>query len=265
MKKFKKILRFTLWSFLIIGLLLTMGFVNKEQKLLVCKSLEVKINKNDEVSFLDKTDIVKLMKSRGDSIIGQSKYAIEIPEIENVLSSHEDIAKVNVYMTIDGSVNVNVKQRKPILRVFNSNGESYYLDESGKIMPLSNKYTARVLVANGNILQTDASNYSNSVSVNDTIKKSNSKLNELFAMASYINRDEFWKAQIQQMFVNSERDIELMSLVGNQRIVFGDTTAMEEKFKKLKTFYIQGLNTTGWWDKYSIINLKFKNQIVCTK
>lgn len=267
MKKLKKILRFTIWSLLIIGLLLTMGFVNRKQNSLICKSLEVKINKNDEVSFLDKTDITKLIRRRGDSIVGQSKYSIDIPIIEKTLNNHEDIAKVNVYMTIDGSVNVNVKQRKPILRVFNLSGESYYLDESGKIMPLSNKYTARVLVANGNILQTDVSNYSNATNaiVNDTIKKSNSMLNELFALATYINRDEFWKAQIQQIYVNTERDMELIPLVGNQKIIFGDTTAMDEKFKKLKIFYLQGLNTTGWWDKYSTINLKFKNQIVCTK
>jgi cell division protein FtsQ len=84
-------------------------------------------------------------------------------------------------------------------------------------------------------------------------------------MAKYINADDFWRSQIHQIYVNDNDDMEIVPLVGDQRIIFGDTTSMEEKFKKLLTFYQEGLNTTGWWNKYSTINLKFKNQIVCTK
>ena len=153
------------------------------------------------------------------------------------------------------------------MRVINSNGDGYYIDDTGKLMPLSDKYTARVIVANGNISEPYATHYMYSMAdiARDSLKKANSMLDELYAMATYINADEFWKSQIQQIYVNSDKDMELVPLVGNQKIIFGDTTAMDEKFKKLMIFYTQGLNTTGWWDKYSIINLKFKNQIVCTK
>ena len=84
-------------------------------------------------------------------------------------------------------------------------------------------------------------------------------------MATYIDADPFWKSQVQQVFINDDKEMELVPMVGNQKIIFGDTTCMDEKFKKLLIFYSQGLNTTGWWNKYATINLKFKNQIVCTK
>ncbi|MES2591421.1 MAG: hypothetical protein V4608_06020 [Bacteroidota bacterium] len=267
MKKVKKIALITLWSLLVAGLLVSMGFVNKEQDALRCKSLDIRVNQDDELYFLDKMDIAKLIHKRGDSIVGQPKASVNIVEIEHALNSHEDIANAEVYMTIDGRLKVEVKQRKPLVRIINSYGDSYYLDNEGKLMPLSDKYTVKVLVANGDISESYAANYKHSInemSRNNKVKN-NSMLDEVYAMAAYINADEFWKAQVQQIYVNEDKDMELVPMVGSQRIIFGDTSAMDEKFKKLLTFYQQGLNTTGWWDKYSTINLKFKSQIVCTK
>lgn len=267
MKKVKKIAFITLWSALIIGLLVSMGFVNKEQDSLLCKSLDIKVNQDDDLYFLDKMDIAQLIFKRGDSIINQPKSTVNIPAIKQALNSHSDIANAEVYITIDGRLKVAVKQRKPVLRVFNVTGDSYYLDDEGELMPLSDKYTAKVLVANGNIPEAYATSYKYSIAEisKDKEKKKNTMLDELFAMATYIDADEFWKAQVQQIYINTDNDMEIVPMVGNQKIIFGDTASMDEKFKKLLIFYQQGLNTTGWWDKYSIINLKFKSQIVCTK
>jgi cell division protein FtsQ len=266
-KKFKKIALITFWCLLGIGLVLTMGFVNHEQEALLCSSLDVKVNQDNDLYFLDKIDVEKLIHDRGDAIQGEPKSEINVTEIEKALNSHEDIANAEVYVTIDGKVKVEVQQRRPIIRLFNSNGESYYLDETGRPMPLSDKYTAKVLIANGNIVEPFASRYMYNMKdiSKDTLLKKSSKLDELFAMANYINADEFWKAQIQQIYINNDKEMELVPTAGDQRIIFGDTTDMDAKFKKLMTFYQQGLNTTGWWDKYSIINLKFSDQIVCTK
>ena len=212
-------------------------------------------------------DIAKLIHDRKDSIVGQPKSTVNITDIQRSLNSHADIADAKVYLTIDGRLKVEVKQRRPLLRVINTNGDSYYIDDQGKLMPLSEKYTANVIVANGNIQESYASAYMYPMgkTVKDSTSKKNRVLQDLYAMAKYIFADPFWKSQVQQIYVNSDRDMEIVPMVGNQKIIFGDTVAMDEKFKKLLTFYQQGLNTTGWWEKYSIINLKFKNQIVCTK
>jgi len=267
LKKFKKIAFIGLWVTLIVGFLACLGFVNKQQDDMLCKSIDVKVNQDDDLYFLNKIDIQEIIRDRGDSIIGQPKSTINIPEIERALNSHADIANAEVYVTVNGEVKVEVKQRRPVIRIINANGDSYYLDSEGTLMPLSDKYTAKVLVANGLLIEPYAKRYMYSIDKlsNDSAMKSVSMLDELFAMANYINADEFWKAQIQQLYVNSDKDIELVPMVGDQQIIFGDTTSMDEKFKKLLTFYHQGLNTTGWWNKYSTINLKFKNQIVCTK
>ncbi len=267
MEKFKKIAILSLLVICAIGLLLSLGFVNKEQDELRCQSLEVHVNQDNDLYFLDNNDIKKLINSRGDSITGEPKANLNVPELEKALNSHEDISNAEVSVSIDGKVKVYVTQRKPIVRIISESGDSYYMDDEGKLMPLSDKYTAKVLVANGMIPETYARHYKQSMEdiAKDSAIKARTMLDELFAMATYIEADPFWKAQVQQIFINEEKDMELIPMVGNQKIIFGDTIAMDEKFKKLMTFYAQGLNTTGWWNKYSTINLKFKNQIVCTK
>ena len=267
MKKIKKILVFFLWSVLIIGLFITLGFVNKQQDALLCEKLNVAVNQENDLYFLDKLDIINLIRERGDSIIGQPKSTVNISAIEKALNSHANIAKAEVCMSIDGEVKVQVLQRKPVVRIINLDGDSYYIDSDGTLMPLSDNYTAKVIVVNGMISEPFIKRYKYSISEigKDSLLNTTSMLDEIYAMANYINADTFWSAQIQQIYINKDREMELVPIVGDQKIIFGDTTAMDEKFKKLLTFYQQGLNTTGWWNKYSVINLKFKNQIVCTK
>jgi len=267
LEKFKKIAVLSLLVLCSIGLILSLGFVNKEQDELHCKSLEVEVNQDGDLYFLDKMDIEKLIKSRGDSIFGEPKSKLNIPDLERALNSHADIANAEVSVTIDGRVKVTVTQRKPIVRIFNANGDSYYMDEVGKLMPLSDKYTAKVLVANGKIWESYGKYYKRTMEeiVRDSAVRTNTMLDEIYAMATYIDANDFWRSQVQQIFVNEDKDMELVPMVGDQKIIFGDTANMDEKFKKLQIFYSQGLNKTGWWNKYSTINLKFKNQIVCTK
>lgn len=256
-----------MWLVLITGLLFTMGFVNKQQDALLCEKLTVNVNQENDLYFLDMYDVIQLIKDRGDSIVGQPKVTVNVSEIEKALNSHADISNAEVYMSINGEVKVEVKQRKPVVRVINLDGDSYYIDDEGTFMPLSTKYTAKVLIANGTLSEPFIKRYTYSVADigKDSLLNATSMLDEIYAMANYINGDKFWRSQIQQIYINKDKDMEIVPIVGDQKIIFGDTTFMDEKFKKLLTFYQQGLNTTGWWDKYSIINLKFKDQIVCTK
>jgi len=267
LKKLKQIAIGVFWFILITGLIVSLGFVNKEQEKLKCVSLDIKVNQDNDLLFLDNEDVAQLIRDRGDSIINQPKSTVDVASIEKALNSYFAIENAEVYISIDGKLSVEVTQRNPIIRLITKTGEDYYIDDKGKLMPLSDKYTAKVVVANGNIDEPFALRYKYSAYdiSKDTLLNKKSMIDELFSMAQFINNNEFWKSQIHQIYVNENNDMELVPLAGNQKIIFGDTTFMKDKFEKLMTFYQQGLNTTGWWEKYSTINLKFKNQIVCTK
>ena len=91
-----------------------------------------------------------------------------------------------------------------------------------------------------------------------------SLLTNLYRLAMYITHDKFLKAQIDQIYVNESGEFELVPRVGNQLIILGSADDLEAKFKKLFAFYKYGLNKIGW-NKYNTINLKYKNQVLCSK
>ena len=232
-----------------------------------CKEPVITVQRDSATNFVDRDDVMKLLRDRGDSIKGQPMASVNVAELENVLNSHVAISDAEVYVSVDGEVSIEVKQRRPVIRVFNADNESYYIDEEGKMMPLSDKYTARVLIANGDLYEPYAKRYMYSVQdiERDSLACARSLLDDLYNLAMFIRKDPFWNAQVEQVFINGEKEIELIPVVGDHRILLGDASDLEDKFKRLRVFYEEGLVPTGWWNNYSMINLKFKDQVVCTK
>ncbi len=265
--KILKILTIIVWTGLLSALFISFGFVNKKHSSMPCKSLDINIDNTDENYFVIKSDIEQIIHDRQDSIINQPISTLNINELEKVLNTHPAIADAEVYSTIKGEVKIDISQRKPVIRIFSTNNESYYLDTEGKPMPLSDNYTAKVLFVNGLVYEPYANRYMYSASdieKNESLKNI-SMLDDIFKIAEFISKDLFWKAQIEQIYVNEKKEIELIPRLGNQTIILGNVDDMEEKFKKLKIFYKEGLNSIDAWNNYSIINLKYKNQIICTK
>jgi cell division protein FtsQ len=169
---------------------------------------------------------------------------ISILDIKNSLQKNELIEKVEVYQTNSGAIKIVVSQKMPILRVFSSKG-SYYVDQLGHTMPEALGQAIYVPVASGNIEQSFA-------------------VQELYEFALFLQKNDFWNDQIEQIYVRSQNDIEIIPRVGSHRILLGSLENYEKKLKHLRLFYEQVIPKMGW-EKYSVINLKYKNQIVCTK
>lgn len=119
------------------------------------------------------------------------------------------------------------------------------LNEETRESTLKRLEKLRIMVATGNIEKEFAKN-------------------DLYNFVLFLQKDRFWNDQIVQIYVNADHDVELVPLVGNQRILLGSLDDYPEKLEKLRLFYDQAIPKVGW-EKYSMINLKYKNQIVCTK
>ncbi len=78
MKKLKHILFITLWIGLSVGLLLSLGFVNKKQQAMPFGSIEVNVDQDEDLFFLDKIDIIRMLYDRGDSIVGSKRAKVNI-------------------------------------------------------------------------------------------------------------------------------------------------------------------------------------------
>ena len=67
-----------------------------------------------------------------------------------------------------------------------------------------------------------------------------------------------------QVYINSEKDVDLVTRVGNHTVKMGSLEGYENKLNKLYAFYKNALPLEGW-NKYSVINLKYGNQVICKK
>ncbi len=262
----KKVIRITSWVLLSICIIVLLGFVKNQHDKMPCNKVDIVIEENDDANFINRNDILQTAYDKGDSLIGQPLKSIDIKGLEMTYLQNPSIEKAQVSESIDGEIKIYVKQRTPVLRIINYKNDSYYIDIEGNLMPLSESYTARVLVATGFIIESYANTYSLDLlsrDINDTLL-TKFIIDDLYLLAKYINESEFWKAQIAQIYINADREIELIPVFGNHRILLGDATNLRDKFNKLLVFYIEGLNKTGW-NVYTKINLKYKNQVVCTK
>lgn len=266
MKKFLKILTIIMWVLLVSGAGVLVGFVEVEQYDRVCKRIDVSVEYGNADVLVSKADIDSIIRKTAGMIKGKPLGYINTGAIESAIRRQPYTAKVSVYENNAGVLFVEVKQREPMLRVINKNYESFYLDGSGSLLPVNVNFSARVLVANGFIddsyLKTP--NYRvNIMALADSIFI-DSMMTNLYKLAMYITHDKFFKAQIDQIYVNQQREFELIPRVGNHVIVLGDAHDLDDKFRKLYAFYKFGLNKIGW-NRYNIINIKFKNQVICSK
>ena len=252
-----------LWLSFVILVIVLMSFVSSSKENQVLGIPKIMVNKHDGQVFLSSEGIREKLEDK--LLIGEDyTYAdIDFKEIESYLLSLNEIKSVNVYVESGNSWHINVELRQPIARLFNMNGTSCYIDKEGKLMLLSDNYTAHVITINGYVNETDMKKSAIDVINNDSLKTIEI-LDDLYEISNYVCSDKFFSSQITHIFVNSNQEFELIPRVGKHRVLFGNSEYMAGKFKKLKVFYTEGLSKAGW-TKYDTINVKIKNQIICSK
>lgn len=241
------------WLICLSGLVVLMGFIEVKKQDVKCVNVKILIPGAD--NFIEREEIDVILKESQGQLIGRNLNEININQIENAIQANPYIAFAKVYADMDGVIRIEISQRQPVLRIINAGGQDYYIDRNGLKMPMSTNFTANVLVATGNILE----GFGGRV---DTLMTPLAA--DLYQTALYLKKDTLWDAQIEQIFVNNENDIELVPRVGNQRIILGNADSLDTKMRNLLAFYKQAMPLVGW-DTYKTINVKYTNQIVCEK
>jgi cell division protein FtsQ len=195
----------------------------------------------DNNLFISKTKVDKLLIQNNDYIKCVSKDILDLKALENKLSSHDMIENSEVYISINGILKIDIKQRNPYARVISD--PSFYIDNNGTKMPLSDNYSARVLLVHG---------------LND-----DSKIDYVFKLIKTIRDDEFLNLNVTDILINKS-DISLRVRNCNFEVLVGDLNNLETKIKNFKAFY-QKAYRDKILNNYKKVNLQFNNQIVCTK
>ncbi len=214
-------------------------------------NIEVHIKSNKMYHFVEEQEILDeaIYKRNVDAMhtpLGQ----LDLKSMEQVLKNNPWVADAQLYIDNNRVLRILITQRIPVARLFDRAGNSYYMDKTMNTMPLADNFK-----------------YYTSVITNVPVLKQDSASlwlkNQMLAMVTKIQSDSFWNAQVAQIVVDSDNTFEMLPVLGDQRIVFGDTSRMKEKFDNIYAFYKNVLNKIGW-DKYETIDVRFKGQVVAS-
>jgi cell division protein FtsQ len=241
------------WVFSLAGLITLMSFLEIKKDGAICKDVKVYIPGSQY--FIDQQQVDNILDVKSKALIGNKIDDINIHALETRLKANPFIEFAKVYRDMDDVIRVEIRQRQPILRILNKYDQDYYVDQHGLKIPLSDNFTAKVVVANGFIDEF----FSNKVdSLHTDIAK------DLFKVADFIRKDSLWSAQVVQIYVNDHHEMELIPRVGSQRILLGNADSLDIKFRNLLAFYKQALPIVGQ-DAYKAINVKYANQVIGIK
>jgi len=256
-KTIKIVLLILILSYSVIMLII----ISKHRKNNFCHKINIVIKDSLEYQLVNSKEILKFLFDNEFQILGKPIFRIETSKIEEELEKFPEVKNATVYITDNGILNIEIVQFKPILIILDSTNQKHYIDIDGNILHSKKATPRNTLFING-CIPAITKNYKNVKELNENKKLK--IINDIYTLSKYIYNDEFWKAQIQQIYLNYNNEFELIPRVGPHIIIFGDIKNYEEKFENLFLFYQEALNKIGW-NNYKYINLKFKNQIVCTK
>ncbi len=214
--------------------------------------------------FINTSCIEGIIRERTGVYEGRPICKHALKELNEAISDIAFTEHVKTFRTINGKLGVEIVLRSPVIRIIGNNNESFYIDEKGYVFPLSELHTARVMIATGNITGEFTAGTNVSQKQEEGNGAADEKMEGLFEVAFFIHKDAFWNAFIDHIYVLPNGKLELIPKNGYHIIEFGHPWNIEQKFGKLKAFYLYGLSGKGW-HYYRRINLEYNNQIICSK
>lgn len=244
----------TLWVIIGGGAVLLLVAAIRKKDASKCKGIEINIVGVDNNYFVDKTDIMNSIKAiEKEGPVGKAIGSFNLEMLETRLEKDIWVKSAELFFDNNEVLQVNVYEREPVARIFTTGGNTFYIDHDLTMLPLSEKFSARLPVFTG--FPSDTKVLS---------KTDSSLLNDIKTISLAIQRDSFRMAMIEQVDITADRDFEMIPKIGNQLIIFGNGDDVEDKFNKLKLFYKEVMIKAGW-NNYSVINVQYKNQVVAKR
>ena len=202
------------------------------------EDIVVKMLQKKPVSFINDKIVREIIrKENPTNRIGD----LNILSLERAIRAMPMVDSANVYLKLNGQLNLDISQRIPIFRL-SKKDQSFYVDEKGVEFPASNNYSYQCMLVSG--------------------KVSSEEYPMLVELVKIINRDDFSK----NFFVGISKkgnDYYLMTNEGNYVVELGRLENLGFKIKGFKTFVEKYLIYQDQM-KYSKISVKYDNQIVTT-
>lgn len=243
------------WVVIGAGIITLLVSAIKKEKQFVCNEVKVSFTDNKKYRMLNEMEILSALwpGEKNGFPVGKNPAQFNIYKLEKQLERNPWILSSDLYFDQLHMLHIDVKQRTPIARVFNPDGNSFYMDSSFSILPVNSNDIISLPVFTNFYINPTAATAADSVI-----------LRRIATLSEFILADPFWMAQIEAVNINADNSFEVVPQVGDQVINLGERDDWENLFSKLSVLY-QYLNKEEGWSKYSKIDLQFKDQVVCIK
>lgn len=227
---------------ILLGLVVFLyAFTNARNKSRVVAKPIVEFLGSDNL-YLTHDNVSKLLIQNPSGLNNDSKDIIDLNELESALNSNPMVKNAEVYMSVNGEVSAEIVQKRPIARVYTN--ASYYIDDEGSYMPLSANYSARVALVTGTVYKT--------------------KLDRVYEIAKVIDQDKFLKQHVIEISQDSDKNISLRLRKYDFKLYIGSFDKLKKKISNFKAFYKKAIKDKTI-NTFSSVNLRFDNQVICTK
>jgi cell division protein FtsQ len=248
----RKIVLLSLGAVTGIGLLVLLAAAINYKSHQTCKGVLVSVGSERTFSFLNRQEVLKIMVPGETPVFkGRLLNAINLQELEARLEQSIWIKDAELFFDNNAMMRVNITEREPVARLFTVGGNSFYVDEEGRKIPLSERVSMKLPVFTGYPFE-------------KIRKEDSSLLTQINALSRFISADSFWMAQIAQVDITPQRTFELVPVIGNHTVQIGDASGCSAKFHRLLLFY-QQVGATAGMDKYSTINVQYHQQVIGTR
>ncbi|MBT8238486.1 MAG: hypothetical protein KJN65_07575 [Croceitalea sp.] len=234
------------WNYLKLGTLLVLmiglfGFTNHRNISKPIAGMSVKFV-GDNNLYLTEDAVNKLLIQNYGSVKNRAKEQVVLNTIEAIIKSNPMVKNAQVYLSIEGELISQIDQRKPIGRV--EGFSKFYLDDTGKRMPLSKYHSARVPIITGKI--------------------TGKTLEDAYVILEYVNQYSYLRKNVIGIHIEDENKYQLKFRVESFVVNLGGVENLDEKFKNFMAFYVKA-SKDDTLENYASVSLEFDNQVVCTK
>lgn len=212
-----------------------------------CRGFDIRIVQAEgSREFVTKDEVRRLLKEWKLDDTDKAATSIDLQKIEDNLNRVVNIESAMAERMPDNTIRLTIVPMIPVARVFDFNGNSYYVNREGKRLTANAHYHLDVPVISGDF---------------DSIHSPA----ELIPLIEKLHSDSAWNAITSQVMVDrATRDIILVPLIRGHVVNLGDTSDIADKLTRVMAMYHKVMPLKGW-EYYDTISVKWAGQVVATR
>ncbi|MBQ0113201.1 MAG: hypothetical protein KBT03_08750 [Bacteroidales bacterium] len=237
----------------IIGIILLIVVTNVTIRYSNIRSVNFSVKYPTEDHIISLPEIQQSLAKRFGDLTQKKRREISTEDIRVYLESKNFVSKADIAVTMLGKLNIVIYESEPIVRVYPKTGDDFYLDKDFHVLKVVENHPSHTMIATGDFPRVE----------NLKVDSLKNILKSLYDLSTIIRNDSILKYQIDQIDYHDTTFI-LIPKIGDYSIILGSKNNWEDELLRLHHLYKSSFIHSDW-QQYSKIDLRFSEQVVCTR